>query len=82
MTTDVWTDTLNTNSYLGVTGHYVWRDTMKFITIDVTELTERHTSKYIGILLKICNNWGIESNNSTAIVTDNGANIVKALNQF
>lgn len=31
--------------------------------------------------LKICNEWGITTNNITAIVTDNGANIVKAVIQ-
>ncbi|XP_036149072.1 uncharacterized protein LOC118647741 [Monomorium pharaonis] len=79
LTADVWTDTLNTKSYLGVTGHYAWEDTMKSVTISVTELTQRHTAEYLGKwLFKICNEWGIKTDTITVIVTDNGANIVKA----
>lgn len=80
LTADMWTDTLNTKSYLGVTGHYACGKNMNSVTIGVTELTERHTSDYLGSwLLNICNDWHINPDCVTAVVTDNGANMVKAV---
>jgi len=80
-TTDVWTDILNTKSYLGVTVHFALNGKLTSVVIGVTELIERHTSNYLGQWLSdICNEWHIEKNNIVGIVTDNGTNIVKAVN--
>lgn len=48
LTTDVWTETLNTRSYLGTTAHFVFNEKLTYIIIEVTELSERHTSDYLG----------------------------------
>lgn len=81
LTTDIWTDTLNTKSYLGVTAHFTSGGKLLSIAIGVTELTERHISEYLGQwLLHICIEWHIKTNNIVAIVTDNAPNIVKAIN--
>lgn len=55
LTTDVWTDTLNTKSYLGLTAHFIVQGKLSSLVIGVTELSERHTSDYLGQwLLQIC----------------------------
>lgn len=83
LTTDVWTDTLNTRSYLGVTVHFTLEAKLISIVIGLTELFERHTSDYLGQwLLDICDQWHIERNNIIAVVTDNGANIMKAVSNI
>ncbi|XP_011880756.1 PREDICTED: zinc finger BED domain-containing protein 4-like [Vollenhovia emeryi] len=80
LTTDVWTDTLNTRSYLGVTAHFVSEDKLESVTIGVTLLEERHTAEYLGEwLLQICTEWRITKEQVVAVVTDNGANILKAI---
>lgn len=82
-TTDVWTDTLNTRSYLGTTAHFVFNEKLTSIIIGVTKLNERHTSDYLGQwLLSICTEWDIQIDNVVTVVTDNTANIVKAVNNI
>jgi len=79
----VWTDTLNTRSYLGTTAHFVFNEKLTSIIIGVTELSERHTSDYLGQwLLSICTEWHIQTDNVVTVVTDNAANIVKAVNDI
>ncbi|XP_070167962.1 E3 SUMO-protein ligase ZBED1-like [Polyergus mexicanus] len=63
LTTDIWTDTLNTKSYLGLTGHFIDEEKLQSITFGVTELEERHNAEYL----------------ISAVVTDNGSNIVKTV---
>ncbi|XP_066596242.1 E3 SUMO-protein ligase ZBED1-like [Prorops nasuta] len=80
LTTDIWTDPLNTRSYLGVTSHYIVNSKHKSVTIGVTELTERHTSDYIeSWFLDIINDWKIKSDSIVVVVSDSGANIKKAI---
>lgn len=38
LTSDVWTDTLNTRSYLGMTAHFASKDKLESVTIGVTLL--------------------------------------------
>lgn len=47
LTTDVWTDTLNIRSYLGMKAHFVLNEKLTSIVIGVTELSKRHTSQII-----------------------------------
>lgn len=80
LTTDVWTETMSTKSFLGVTSHFLTEKALTSVTIGVFELNERHNSEYLGnCLISICNDWQISDTKITAIVTDNGANIVKAV---
>lgn len=49
----------------------------------MTESSERHTSDYLGQwLLSICTEWHIQTDNVVTVVTDNAANIVKAVNDI
>lgn len=81
LTSDVWTDTLNTRSYLGMTAHFVSKNKLESVTLGVTLLEKRHTAEYLGEwLLQICIQWRITKEQVVAVVTDNGANILKAVN--
>lgn len=83
LTSDIWTDTMNTRSYLGLTCHYLEENILKSTIIGVHELDERHTSEYIkNIIEKLCKDWDIDKEKILATVTDNGANIVKAIHDF
>jgi hypothetical protein len=78
LTTDIWTDTLNTKSFLGFTAHYISKETYKSVTIGVTELNDRHTSENIKMwLLSIIREWNINIENIVVVVSDNAANIKK-----
>ena len=80
MTADIWTDVLNTVSYLGITAHYIFEKELKSTAIGVTELTERHTSDVIGKWMKnIIEEWHISDQKIVVFVTDNGSNIKKAV---
>lgn len=55
-------------------------DRVNTVTICVEELDDRHTSEYLSrCLTKICSQWQIPHEKITAVVTDNGKNIVKAV---
>lgn len=80
ITTDIWSDTMQTRSFLGVTVHYADQMKVCSFTLGVFDLNERHTSAYLSEkLLEICDQWHIPKEKITAVVTDSGANIVKAV---
>lgn len=80
LTTDIWTDTLNVKSHLGLTSHFTLHDQHKSITIGVIELEERHTSEYLAEwLAKTMEDWKINKNSIVVAVSDNAANIKKAI---
>jgi len=81
LTTDIWTDTLNTKSFLGLTVHYT-NSNFQFqsVAIGVRALEKNHTSEYLSEILNVlCDEWAIDKDKVTAVVTDNGANIVKTI---
>ncbi|KMQ85153.1 zinc finger bed domain-containing protein 1-like protein [Lasius niger] len=47
LTTDIWTDQLNTKSFLRVTSHFIRGDEYKSIVIGVTAFSNNHTVNYI-----------------------------------
>lgn len=74
LTSDVWTDTLNTRSYLGMTAHFISEDKLQSVMLGVTPLEERHTADYLSEwLLNTCTQWKIATEKVVAVVTDNGA---------
>lgn len=80
LTTDIWSDTLNMKSFIGITVYFGIDVNLISVTLGVYELDERHTSQYISeMLLRTCEEWGINKDNVTAVVTDNAANMVKAI---
>ncbi|CAB3229538.1 unnamed protein product [Arctia plantaginis] len=68
-------------SFLDITAHFGIDIELYSITLGVYESDERHTSDYLSeILLKeVCQDWKIDQENVTAVVTDSAANIVKAI---
>ncbi|XP_018371237.1 PREDICTED: zinc finger BED domain-containing protein 4-like [Trachymyrmex cornetzi] len=78
LTADIWTDK-HTNSYLGVTVHFLSGCEMITATISVTPLDAPHDIQYISKMLeKTCHEWDIDKDKIKHIVTDNAANIVAA----
>ncbi|XP_043469372.1 zinc finger BED domain-containing protein 4-like [Leptopilina heterotoma] len=83
LTTDIWTESKNTRSFLGVTVHFRDKDQFMSGILGVHELTESHTAIYIKeILEKVCAEWEIDKSIITAIVTDNAANMALAVELF
>ncbi|XP_050506100.1 zinc finger BED domain-containing protein 4-like [Diabrotica virgifera virgifera] len=83
LTTDVWTD-LQMRSFSSLTVHFVDEENQLFSgTVGMIPLEDRHTSEYLCEQLRsLCSEWEIQEQNIVAIVTDNGPNIVKAINLF
>ncbi|XP_051156767.1 E3 SUMO-protein ligase ZBED1-like [Leptopilina boulardi] len=80
LTTDCWKENNTCRSYMGLTMHF-WKDSsLQDIRLGCFPLDESHTSEYLGDeLLKLCDNWNISKASIIAIVTDNAANISKAV---
>ncbi|KAL4123342.1 hypothetical protein QTP88_015539 [Uroleucon formosanum] len=82
ITTDIWTDTVNTKSYLGMTVHFlnISNVALDSVTIGVLELSASHTANNISIWFEqLIEEWGIKKNQVFTVVTDNGANILSAV---
>lgn len=82
LTADIWTDIVNTKSFLGMTAHFLSLNKVNLenVTIGVLELSERHTSENISTWFKkLLDEWGIPHNKIFLVVTDNGANILTAI---
>jgi hypothetical protein len=80
ITTDVWSDIMQARSFLGVTIHFIDGLNLTSFTLGVYDLEERHTAEYLAQkLTETCTLWGIRKESVTAVVTDSGANIVKAI---
>lgn len=79
LTADIWTS-VATEAYLGITCHYIGIDwQMKSICLSTMPLEERHTAQNIaGWLEEILDKFEILPDKISAIVHDNGANIVGA----
>lgn len=78
----MWTDTLNTKSYIGLTGHFIDVESKKLasVTFGVRELNDKHIAEYLGQQINsMCQEWQIHSESVMSVITDNGANIVKAV---
>lgn len=80
LTTDIWTETMQTKSFLGVTIHFGENDKIYSATLGIYELDERHTANYISEKLEfVCKEWGVANENVTAVVTDGADNMTKAV---
>ncbi|XP_017485535.1 PREDICTED: zinc finger BED domain-containing protein 4-like [Rhagoletis zephyria] len=80
LTTDIWSETMHMKNFLGITAHFDVDVQFHSVTLGVYELDERHTSEYIAEkLLKACVEWKVETDKLSAVITDNAANMVKAI---
>ena len=83
LTTDLWSDTLNTRSFLGITAHFLQGSEIVSGVIGVYDFPTTHTSAHLEEKLRdVCNEWEINLDQISAIVTDNASNIVKAMEDF
>lgn len=80
ITTDIWSSSYTTQSYLGVTAHYLDDFNFESFVIGTIPLSESHTANTISRHLNEClENWGINKTKIVVFVTDNAANMVKAV---
>ncbi|KAF6215732.1 hypothetical protein GE061_000067 [Apolygus lucorum] len=64
LTTDIWTDTQQTRSFLGVTVHFPDEEKLVSCTLGVLQLNESHTSQYIADqLLSTLDKWDLKKEN-------------------
>lgn len=78
ITTDVWTS-LNTDSYLTLTVHFLSETVLKTFVLCTKKLESNHTGVYLSeIMTNELHNWNI-FNKVVAVVTDGGANIRAAV---
>ena len=83
LTFDMWKDVHNNTSYLGVTGHYIKDWKIYSVLLSCKIFTERHTASNIcENLNEILDFWDIGQSKITACVTDNGANVKKAVSDW
>lgn len=63
-----------------MTAHFISEAKIQSVMLGVTPLEERHTANYLcEWLLNTCTQWRIATEKVVAVVTDNGANILKAV---
>lgn len=80
LTTDIWTDTHKTVSYLGLTVHFIDKQEYKSITIGVKHLQENHTADHIeNWLNEMILKWYIVKDKVVVVVADQAANIKRAV---
>lgn len=83
ITTDVWSDTVSSKTYLGVVVHFVASGARKLESgnIEVIELSE-YTENYMACsLLSALMRWGIDISKVIAVVTNNESSTVNAVIQ-
>lgn len=79
LTTDIWKDTSNSRSYLGITAHYIVDDHLESTILSVTYLKDRHTGENLKAHIEeTLKQWEIQLIQLTAIVTDGADNICNA----
>ncbi|XP_062563958.1 E3 SUMO-protein ligase ZBED1 [Armigeres subalbatus] len=78
LTADVWTDTGNAKSYLGMTIHLLDGINMIGVALAAQPLDDCYTKDYlISEMTNICSSWGVDLTKVNVIVTG-GSNIVAA----
>jgi len=78
---DNWSKKVLSSSYLGVTAHFSLRSDRHrhIVTLAVQRLTSSHTASTIWLTVEeILAEWGIDPNILSAVLTDNGSNMVPA----
>ncbi|XP_011149591.1 zinc finger BED domain-containing protein 4 isoform X2 [Harpegnathos saltator] len=83
ITTDIWTETTSSKSYLGVTVHFITNELRKLESgnIEIVELPERTENHIRCILLSALMKWNIDINKVVAVVTNNESTMVNAVTQ-
>lgn len=70
LTTDIWTETMQMKSFLGITVHFLEGVRLISACLDTVELSESHTGEYIcDVLNRTLDLWKINQDNITAVVS-------------
>lgn len=78
ITSDAWTSD-STKSFLTVTAHFVFNDTLHSWVLATREMSERHTAENVALKIKeVIDEFGITSK-VVAVVTDNASNMKKCV---
>lgn len=81
ITTDIWSSDSN-KSFITVTCHYIYDDIQENAVLETREIPGSHTGANIATSLRnILSDWEI-TDKVVAIITDNGANIKSAVNDY
>ncbi|XP_053203294.1 zinc finger BED domain-containing protein 4-like [Panonychus citri] len=82
-TCDIWTDTFNSRSYLGLTCHYIDDYHPQSICLAVKHMNESHSADHIAAIIReVMADYEISGDKVVTIVTDGAANMVNAANQI
>ena len=83
LTTDIWTSRSN-QAYTGLTVHYVDQEfNLQSHLLETKEFPESHTGANIAEELEtIMDEWKLHKQGLSAITTDNGSNVVSAINML
>ncbi|KAG8180543.1 hypothetical protein JTE90_018163 [Oedothorax gibbosus] len=80
LTTDVWTSDTN-SSFVSITGHYVYNNTLSSSVLETKQLVENHTGANIAsAIAEVLENYSISSKVVT-VVADNAANMKNAIEE-
>lgn len=84
ITCDMWSDMMTARGFLGITGHFLENNSLRSKILAVKEVGERHTASNLAQNLEdvLCGQYKIDKSKIVCIVTDNGPNIVSAVNLF
>ena len=79
----MWTSLAN-QAYMSVTAHFINAEfQLESVLLDTREFLEAHTASNIATELEaVLDEWDLSSLNIGAVVTDNGSNIVRAVNDL
>lgn len=83
ITSDAWTETMNNQTFLSLTTHFMEDNELVSFPVGIEPLDQSHTGEYLGkTLQKMCERWEISDEKITACVTDNASNIALAIAEF
>ncbi|KAJ8926495.1 hypothetical protein NQ314_021140 [Rhamnusium bicolor] len=83
LTTDIWTEPMNSKSFLGITVQIVENYKLSSANLGVYELNERHSGEYIAEkLADVCSKWEIDNDKITAVITNGASNMGLAIELF
>lgn len=79
ITTDTWTSD-STKSFIAITCHYIYNSNLETVILSTIEIKKSHTAENLANILRktLADKWKL-MDKVTAIVTDNAANIKKAV---
>lgn len=79
---DGWSKKGLTSAFLGISACFydLSANTVRHVTLDLMQISHPHTGEQLAEALNTClSNWSISADKILLVVTDNGANIVKAI---